>query len=78
VQREVTTDFCLELPTGKLARDIRTLEGDLRILGRLKHYLAQLTVDDLLLLFGKHVAGFNERVGTNPHLERSRADCAGG
>jgi hypothetical protein len=39
-------------------------------LGRLEHDLAQLFVDDLLLLVGKDAAGFNHRVGLCRDLQR--------
>ena len=65
VQRQVAADLRLVLTSGQVSGDICTLECDLRILGRLKHYLAQFLVDDLLLLRREHAACLFERIGAH-------------
>src|SRR5437588_248569 len=78
VQRQVAADVGLVLTSGEhTARDFGAVESDLRILGRLEDYLAQLAVYDLLLLRREHVARLFERVGAHPQVQRSRIERAG-
>src|SRR5205085_11347188 len=78
VQRQVAADLGLVLTSGEhTARDFGAVESNLRILGRLKHYLAQFLVDDLFLLRREHVAGLFKRVGAHTQVQRSRADGTG-
>src|SRR5437588_649484 len=63
--------------TDVTGRDIGAIESDLRILTRLKHYLAQFLVDDLFLLWREHIPGLFERVGAHAQVQRSRIERVG-
>src|SRR5437588_746084 len=78
VQRQVAAELRFVLPAGaQLSGDISAVEDDLRVLGRLKNYLAQFLVDDLFLLRREHAACLFERVGAHTQVQRGRAECAG-
>src|SRR5215218_1883725 len=69
-ERQVAAELDLEDAAARLGRDIRALEGYLGVLVRLKDYVAQLAVDNLLLLSREHVARLGERRGAHGESER--------
>src|SRR5438045_2634416 len=75
VQSEIAADLQVVLAVAeRLSFDVGALEYDLRVLRRQQHDLAQLFIDDLLLLFRKYAICFAHRLGLNGESQRSGCD----
>src|SRR5215208_4651565 len=75
-EREVAAEFDPEGAAARIHGNVGALEGDVGVLVGLKHDVAQLAVDDLLLLRVEDFARLGERGGADVERERGGADRA--